>query len=398
ARLEREGRLLAESSGNNVEIVLNFKPELDREVLIAGYRRVLSTLYDPALKAYFERCWTLLSRIGQRAGRARPVGKSELLALWRSVRRQLFSRQGPAYAKLLLKTLLLRPRLVPEAVRLAIKGLHFERFTAQTLAAHDYRKAALAAYDRAEEVATQGTVPAMGLPEALRRQVDEALGSLQRFYQRLRPEFRTSILPDRATVEAAVRACLREAGSLQLIERLRAVLGGWFSEAPNLDVLGSEGYAPVEGREVAPPTRGVAVAPLLEQGRDRRTLEIFFEELGLRVMSAADQIAQLGQEGLARLAGEGSPTDCLRGYLSEVGGRIDTLIVPLTSALEETGTRIQVLAAGVKDRTAALPDLVCFQWEASQRRLRVCLIELGASITGDRGLAEEAFERAFALA
>jgi radical SAM superfamily enzyme YgiQ (UPF0313 family) len=65
-RLEHEGRLLDESTGNNVEIALNFEPELGREVLIVGYRRVLSALYGPRLESYFERCRTLLARLGPR--------------------------------------------------------------------------------------------------------------------------------------------------------------------------------------------------------------------------------------------------------------------------------------------------------------------------------------------
>ncbi len=45
ARYAAEGRLVGEASGNNVEIALNFRPQLAPEVLIAGYRRVLATLY-----------------------------------------------------------------------------------------------------------------------------------------------------------------------------------------------------------------------------------------------------------------------------------------------------------------------------------------------------------------
>ncbi|KAB2962359.1 MAG: B12-binding domain-containing radical SAM protein, partial [Thermoanaerobaculia bacterium] len=167
ARLEREGRLLAESSGNNVEINLNFRSELDREVLISGYRRVLSTLYDERLASYFERCWTLLSRLGTRPRPRHPVGAAELLAAVRSLRRQLFSRQGPAYLKFLLRTLLHRPALLDQAVRLAIKGLHFRKFTVQTLAAHEFREAALHGVREVEELADRAA--AGGLGETLAR-------------------------------------------------------------------------------------------------------------------------------------------------------------------------------------------------------------------------------------
>ncbi|MFY9826735.1 MAG: B12-binding domain-containing radical SAM protein, partial [Thermoanaerobaculia bacterium] len=162
ARLEREGRLLAESSGNNVEITLNFQPELDREVLISGYRQVLTTLYDEGLKSYFERCWTMLERLGDRPRPRRPVRFSDLLALARSLRIQLLSRQGPAYLKFLVRTLLHRPALFSQAASLAIKGLHFRKFTVQTLAAHEFREAALAGYREVEELADQAAAGAFG--------------------------------------------------------------------------------------------------------------------------------------------------------------------------------------------------------------------------------------------
>jgi radical SAM superfamily enzyme YgiQ (UPF0313 family) len=141
-RLAAEGRLLGESSGNNVEITLNFRPQLDSQVLIDGYRRVLSTLYDPGLRSYFARCWTLLSSLGPRMSRRRRLGMDDLRILLRSVRRQLFSRQGPAYAGFLLRALLRRPQHLSQAVTLAIMGLHFQKLTLQMLTAHDFREAA----------------------------------------------------------------------------------------------------------------------------------------------------------------------------------------------------------------------------------------------------------------
>ena len=47
-RLLGEGRLDTKSSGNNTEAVLNFVPKLDRDFLIANYKRLMKTLYEPA--------------------------------------------------------------------------------------------------------------------------------------------------------------------------------------------------------------------------------------------------------------------------------------------------------------------------------------------------------------
>ena len=134
-RLEAEGRLLGESTGNNTD-VFNFRPQLEPRVLIDGYRRVLAALYDPGLRSYFARCWTLLSNLGPGA-RARRLRfePRKLPLLLRSLRRQLLSRQGPAYAAFLARTLLHRPRRLGLALRLAIMGVHFQKFTLHTLAA-----------------------------------------------------------------------------------------------------------------------------------------------------------------------------------------------------------------------------------------------------------------------
>ena len=57
-RLKREGRLETESSGNNTEAELNFKPKLNREFLQSGYRDLMKKLYEP--KAYYQRIRTFL--------------------------------------------------------------------------------------------------------------------------------------------------------------------------------------------------------------------------------------------------------------------------------------------------------------------------------------------------
>jgi hypothetical protein len=112
-RLQNEGRLLEESSGNNVSVSLNFRTEMDHEVLIQGYKRVLSTLYDPGLKNYFDRCLTMLRRVQSRSHVKARIGKAELIALAKSIKRQLLSRQGPAYLRFLATILKENPGYSP---------------------------------------------------------------------------------------------------------------------------------------------------------------------------------------------------------------------------------------------------------------------------------------------
>ena len=139
-RLEQEGRLLHESSGNNVSVELNFVPELDREVLIAEYKRVLRELYDPGLKRYFDRCLTLFEHLKPRHRLVR-IRKTELRALRKSIWRQLLSRQqGLPYLWFLVRVLWRFPHLLPNAVRMAIMGYHFEKITQQQVAIDDFKQ------------------------------------------------------------------------------------------------------------------------------------------------------------------------------------------------------------------------------------------------------------------
>jgi radical SAM superfamily enzyme YgiQ (UPF0313 family) len=58
-RLEQEGRLLQESTGNNTDGSLNFIPRMDAARLIEGYQKILHTIYDPA--EYYKRALDCLS-------------------------------------------------------------------------------------------------------------------------------------------------------------------------------------------------------------------------------------------------------------------------------------------------------------------------------------------------
>ncbi len=132
-RLEKEGRILYESSGNNTNMLdLNFIPLMDKEKIVAGYKNILKNIYSP--EKYFERSLTLLSRIPYRQYKGRRFQKSHLRAFFKSLLLQSFSRYGLIYIRFLLKTLMINWRNFPLAINLAIKGYHFFKLTDQTLA------------------------------------------------------------------------------------------------------------------------------------------------------------------------------------------------------------------------------------------------------------------------
>ncbi len=138
-RLEKEGRLLHESTGNNVSVELNFVPELDRDFVISEYKRVLRELYDPSLKNYFDRCLTMFKHLKPRKSPVN-INKADLRALMKSIQHQLLSRkQGPSYLWFLVRVLMRYPQMFPNAVRMAIYGYHFEKVTSQQVAVDDFK-------------------------------------------------------------------------------------------------------------------------------------------------------------------------------------------------------------------------------------------------------------------
>lgn len=60
-RLEGEGRLLNESTGNNTDCSLNFIPKMDKMRLIEGYQSILKNIYAP--REYYKRALDCLSHL-----------------------------------------------------------------------------------------------------------------------------------------------------------------------------------------------------------------------------------------------------------------------------------------------------------------------------------------------
>jgi len=125
SRLSTEGRILRQTTGNNLDAVLNFATRIDRDVLLDGYRALVKRLYAP--KPYYRRVTTFLREYRPQRPRTRPTHgnvSAFVRSLWiLGVR----SRGRFAYWKFLVQSLLRRPRAFTEAMSLAILGHHFRR-------------------------------------------------------------------------------------------------------------------------------------------------------------------------------------------------------------------------------------------------------------------------------
>lgn len=127
-RLEQEGRLLRESTGNNLDAILNFAPKLDRDVLISGYRSLVRRLYAP--RSYYRRALNFLEAYRPQGPRRGPTFV-ELRAFVRSLWVLGVATRGRrAYWMYLVKSWLFHRDKFSDAMRLAILGFHFRRVAA----------------------------------------------------------------------------------------------------------------------------------------------------------------------------------------------------------------------------------------------------------------------------
>jgi len=127
-RLQREDRLLGESSGNNTAASLNFRPRLNREYLENGYRELMRRLYEP--RHYYRRIRVLLKNHRPNHEKLR-LSAVDLQAFLKSFwLLGVWHRGRFAYWRFFVGTLVRRPRQFRMAIELAIIGHHFRRIAA----------------------------------------------------------------------------------------------------------------------------------------------------------------------------------------------------------------------------------------------------------------------------
>ncbi len=124
-RMQNEGRLVNEMSGDNVDGSTNIIPKMGLEPLREGYRKILSQIYAPQF--YYKRVLTFLGEYQPPKIRFQ-LEPQYFLALWRSIY-QLGIRgvERVQFWRLFFWTLFRHPRLFPLAITFAIYGFHFRQ-------------------------------------------------------------------------------------------------------------------------------------------------------------------------------------------------------------------------------------------------------------------------------
>jgi radical SAM superfamily enzyme YgiQ (UPF0313 family) len=192
-RLEREGRLRGDTTGDNLAMQLNFVSEMPEDVLNTGYKRVLNTIYDRRLANYFARCWTLVQHLDRSRAptpMATPLRLSEMLRFALASLRQLVSPQGPAYLQFLSRVLTRHPDMLREALGLAAKGYHLRKITEQITAVDNLKQYLAREIDHLqEEIARCAHEGNTRLQAAVR----EVIAQVRREYGTIHEDFRHDV-------------------------------------------------------------------------------------------------------------------------------------------------------------------------------------------------------------
>lgn len=126
-RLSAEKRILRDFSGNNTDYIMNFKPRMEPQKLVEGYRKIVTTIYSPEI--YYMRISKFLKEF-------RPVNRINISRLhfcyFKALCRATFilgfiEKGRKHYWKMILRTTFKHPARLPEAIALAVYGFHFRK-------------------------------------------------------------------------------------------------------------------------------------------------------------------------------------------------------------------------------------------------------------------------------
>ncbi len=127
-RLQNEGRMIKDFTGNNTDFTINFIPKMDSEKLLNGYKSILKTIYSP--KYFYERVMQFLKDFEPKKKKVFHLNPNYILALFRSIMKLgVIGEERIYYWKLFIWTLFRKPQLFSLAILFAIYGFHFKKIS-----------------------------------------------------------------------------------------------------------------------------------------------------------------------------------------------------------------------------------------------------------------------------
>ncbi|HSQ24489.1 MAG TPA: B12-binding domain-containing radical SAM protein [Pyrinomonadaceae bacterium] len=128
-RLEREGRLLGEASGNNTVCTFNFKTRMDPALLIQGYQSIMRTIYSP--REYYERVLHSMKRTARQFSEPNHYNLVNGFASLTRVLLKLgvLDRERKEFWRFFTRAVIKHRNRVAETLRLAAMGYHFRKLS-----------------------------------------------------------------------------------------------------------------------------------------------------------------------------------------------------------------------------------------------------------------------------
>lgn len=124
-RLQTEGRIVSDMSGDNADGTTNIIPKMDLVSLKDGYFEILREIYSP--KLFYERVANCLASY-QPAVQAVQLEANEIYAFFRSIwKLGILGKERKYYWKLFFHTLFHEPKKFPLAITFSIYGYHFRK-------------------------------------------------------------------------------------------------------------------------------------------------------------------------------------------------------------------------------------------------------------------------------
>jgi len=127
-RLENEGRMLTDFTGNNTDFSINFIPKMEVNSLLSGYKNILDKIYSP--KYYYERVMRFMKEFEPKKKKVFHLNPNYILALFRSIfKLGVIGEERIYYWKLFFWSLFRKPQLFSLAILFTIYGFHFRRIS-----------------------------------------------------------------------------------------------------------------------------------------------------------------------------------------------------------------------------------------------------------------------------
>ena len=125
-RLQQEGRLVGEITGDSTDLSINFTPRMGYQRLVEGYSDLVGHIYSPG--HFYRRIITFLRNYRRPKTKSYPLKLCYVKAVFHSLwTLGLRGQERFYYWRTLLWTIFRRPQFVPLCMGLAIYGYHFRK-------------------------------------------------------------------------------------------------------------------------------------------------------------------------------------------------------------------------------------------------------------------------------